>query len=238
MLMSGLPLIWGEKGPFEAGSRPAAAYAELSGDFEFLPADVLDEATLARGRSLLLAQPKRLAAAELAALDGWIRKGGRALILTDPMLRWPSELPPGDIRRPPPFGLLSPLLDHWRVTIEAPAGPGEVEGRWNGRRVLLDSPGRMRSSSPDCVVGEEGWSALCRLGKGTVRIVADADLMSDSLWTSSAGNRAAVGEWLDETAGISRVRPAGRTSVPWPLATAAAVLVLVAGLLLMRRRTR
>ena len=30
MLMTGLPLVWGETGPFDPGSRPAAAYVELS----------------------------------------------------------------------------------------------------------------------------------------------------------------------------------------------------------------
>lgn len=236
--MSGLPLVWGEKGPFELGSRPAAAYVELGRDFDFQPVDVLDPATLARGRLLFLAQPQRLAPAELAALDRWIRSGGRALILTDPMLAWPSELPPGDIRRPPPVGLLAPLLGHWRLELEPPAEAGEVEVRWKGRRVLLDSPGRLRSAGPDCVV-EEAWTALCRLGRGTVRLVADADLMRDSLWTSSAAdNPAVVGDWLDVLAGSSRTRP-GRTERTWA-GPAIALLVVAAGtgLLLRRRRKR
>lgn len=238
MLMTGLPLVWGEKGPFEPGSKPAAAYLELAGHFDFQPVDVLDSATLSRGKLLLLAQPQRLAPAELVALDGWIRSGGRALILTDPMLTWPSELPPGDIRRPPPVGLLAPLLGHWRVTMEPPAETGEVRTRWNGRRLRLDSPGRFRSAGPDCVVGAEEWTALCRLGRGTVRLVADADLMRDSLSTA-AGNGAAVHAWLDELAGVSRPRPAeGR---PWPvfaLAALAAAAVAGIGLLLRRLRKR
>jgi hypothetical protein len=252
MLMTGLPLVWGEKGPFEPGSRPAAAYVELSEEFDFRPVDVLDSATLKRGRWLFLAQPKRLAPVELAALDKWIRNGGRALILTDPMLTWPSVLPPGDIRRPPPVGLLSPLLDHWRVTLEAPAEPGEVEALWDGRRIRLDSPGRLRSSSPDCVVAQEGWRATCNLGRGVVTLVADADLMRDSLWAPNgpqrrtADNPAVVGEWLDELAQVSRPRPRpAPASGNWARSGALplALLALLAagsgiGLLLRRRRRR
>jgi hypothetical protein len=247
MLMTGLPLVWGEKGPFDPGSRPQASYVRLSREFDFRPADVLDGATLARGRLLFLAQPQRLAPAELAALDGWIRSGGRALILTDPMLSWPSGLPPGDIRRPPPAGLLAPLLHHWRLALDSPAEPGPVEARWNGRRVLLDSPGRWRSSSADCAVDPPGWTATCRLGRGAVRLVADADLMRDSLWApggperAAADNPAVVGEWLDELAGLRRPRPRpDRTG--WAGARAAALALgliaacALAGLLLRRSR--
>lgn len=240
MLMTGLPLVWGEKGPFEGGSRPAAAYVGLAGEFDLRPVDVLDARTLERGRNLFLAQPYRLAPAELAALDGWIRRGGRALILTDPVLAWPSTLPLGDIRRPPSTGLLAPLLGHWRVTLEPPAETGQVEVRWNGRRILLDSPGRLRSAGPECVVEAE-WTARCRLGRGTVRLVADADLMRDSLWESSgADNPAVVGEWLDELAGVSRSRPGqGRADRTWIVASAAMLALLAGiGLLLRRRGTR
>lgn len=242
MLMTGLPLMWGEKGPFDPGSRPAAAYTRLQGEFDLQLVDVLDPATLARGRLLLLAQPKRLAPAELAALDAWIRSGGRALILTDPMLTWPSELPHGDIRRPPPVGLLAPLLGHWGLTLTAPAEAGEVEGRWKERRVLLDSPGRLRSAGPDCIAEEE-WTALCRLGRGTVRLVADADLMRDPLWTSSrADNPAVVGEWLDSLAGLSRARPApaelDRAGPAIGLLAILAALAVLAGIGLLLRRLR
>jgi hypothetical protein len=86
--MTGLPLVWGEKGAFDPDSRPAAVYAELDKAFDFRPVDVLDPATLERGRLLFLAQPQRLAPAELSALDAWIRSGGRALILADAPAAW------------------------------------------------------------------------------------------------------------------------------------------------------
>ena len=212
MMMTGLPLVWGEKGPFDAGSRAPTAYHHLRFNFRIRPVDVLDSKSLDRGRLLFLAQPHRLAPAELAALDSWIRGGGRALILTDPMLTWPSELPPGDIRRPRPVGLLAPLLDHWGLTLTGPETPGEVEAAWNGARIVMDSPGRLRSSSSDCAVAPGGWTALCRLGRGAVRVVADADLLRDSAWAPNglerpvADNPEIVGEWLDSLAGTPRPR--------------------------------
>lgn len=237
MLMTGLPLVWGERGPFDPASRPQASYSRLREWFDFQPVDVLDRATLARGRILFLAQPNRLAPRELAALDGWVRGGGRALILTDPMLTWPSELPLGDIRRPPPVGLLGPLLGHWRLTLEPPARPGEVEAEWNGSRILLDSPGRLRSSGPQCVVGAESWTARCLIGRGMVRIVADADLMRDSpTAASSSGNPAAVRAWLDEVAGTRRPGPGGRTGIPG--AAGLALLVAAAGIAVLLHRRR
>jgi hypothetical protein len=249
MLMTGLPLVWGEKGPFDPESRPAEAYARLSREFDFTPVDVLDEPALARGRILFLAQPQRLSPAELAALDSWIRSGGRALILTDPALTWPSGLPLGDIRRPPPVGLLGPLLRHWRLSMEGPQAAGEAEALWNGRRILMDSPGRLRSSSSDCAVAPGGWTALCRLGRGAVRLVADADLLRDSTWAPNgfhrpvADNPAVVGEWLDSLAGTPRPRPpmAGKARGAGGLAVPALILAGAAagiGLLLRRRRAR
>lgn len=247
MLMTGLPLVWGEKGPLDTGSRPAA-YILLEWTFRFEPVDVLDAETLGRRRLLFLAQPHRLAPAELAALDGWIRAGGRALILTDPMLTWPSELPLGDIRRPPPAGLLAPLLNHWQLALDRPEAPGQVEARWNGARIMMDSPGRLRSSTSGCTVAPGGWTALCRLGRGMVRVVADADLLRDSVWAPDgvdrpiADNPAVVGEWLDSLAGLARARPrhareAGAAGwlVPALLLAAAAAGI---GLLLRRRRPR
>lgn len=233
--MTGLPLVWGEKGPFDPGSRPAAAYVELREDFDFRPVDVLDRETLARGRYLFLVQPQLLASAELAAVDGWIRKGGRALILTDPVLAWPSELPHGDIRRPPPAGLLAPLLGHWGLTLEPAGRTGKAARRWRGRRVMVDSPGRLRSSSRGCAVGEEDWTALCRVGRGTVRIVADADLMRDPLWRS-ADNPVAVREWLDETVGAAR--PAARPGAGGGVAASLLAILVLTGLLLSRRAKR
>jgi ABC transporter family protein len=252
MLMTGLPLLWGEKGAFDPESRPAAAYRELQKEFSFEPVDVLDRASLAHGRLLLLAQPQRLSPAELAAVDAWIRGGGRAVILADPLLAWPSELPLGDIRRPPPVSLLGPLLGHWGLTLE-PAAPGVVVDHWHGMRLRMQARGRFRDRADDCVVHRE-WLAFCQFGQGRALVIADADLMRDALWAPfgaerhrrTADNPAVVARWLDFAAGRERERIARRVAWADPganrsIALAAAtlpILVCGAGGLLLRRRRR
>lgn len=225
MVMTGLPIIWGEKGAFDPASRPAASYEALRREFVLRPLDYLDRETLAKGRLLLLAQPRALAPTELAALDQWVRGGGRALILTDPLLAWPSELPLGDIRRPPPLGLLAPLLNHWGIALE-PGGAGAAyarDYRWNGEtfRLFMDRPGRFAGGGDACRIGPEPWMARCRVGEGRAMLIADADLLHDRLWAPlgarrhqrDADNPLLVAQWLDSLAGIERERVAGR--VQW-----------------------
>jgi hypothetical protein len=226
MLLTALPLVWGELGPLGPGSKPAASYTMLEREFRIRPLDVLDEAGLRSGRLLLLAQPRALAPSELVALDTWVRQGGRVLILTDPALAWPSELPLGDSRRPPAIGLLPPLLEHWGLFLHG-TGAEEAEDRrirsgGRERRLTLLRPGRFEARSPDCAVSEEGRFARCRLGRGRALALADADLLHDALWTGPAGaarhvrladNPLIVADLLDGLSGTSRPRVAG--DVEW-----------------------
>jgi hypothetical protein len=220
MLMTGLPIIWGEKGAFDPGSRPAAAYLALREEYDVRPLDVLDSATLQRGRLLLLAQPRWLAPSELFALDQWVRGGGRALVLTDPALAWPSALALGDIRRPPP-ALLKPLLDHWGVRLGAASDSGLRIEELGGRRLAMAGVGRFASTS--CRVGP-AWLARCRIGAGAAILVADADLLDDRSWVAPgasgserhrrlADNPLVVADLLDALAGLDRERLGGR--VEW-----------------------
>jgi hypothetical protein len=223
MLISALPLVWGEKGPLDPASRPAAVYKALAKEFRIRPLDVLDGKSLAGGRLLLAAQPRALAPEELVALDAWVRRGGRALILTDPRLVWPSELPLGDIRRAPGIGLLDPLLSHWGLTMEARADARSmtqdigIAGRT--RRLTMFAPGSFVSSAGGCTVGPTPQIAHCRPGKGRVILLADADMMHDQLWVGpgSAGterharladNPMILADWLDALAGDPRPRTA------------------------------
>lgn len=216
MLMSALPLTWGETGPLDPQSRPAAAYQALAERFEITPLDVLTDGDLAKGTLLLLAQPRVLDPRELVALDSWVRGGGRVLILTDPLLTWPSALPLGDIRRAPSVGLLGPLLDHWGLEL----GPAGVKGivtdddpaAATGRLTMV-SPGRFLVTGADCR-RTKLYFASCRLGQGRAMLVADADLLHDSAWAGPGGgverhrrvadNPLIVAGWLDGLAGISR----------------------------------
>jgi hypothetical protein len=250
LVMTALPIVWGEKGAFDPGSRPAALYRALQQEFAVRPLDTLGEADLARSRLLLLAQPRWLSPAELAALDLWVRRGGAALILTDPNLEWPSDLPLGDVRRPPPVGLLGPLLGHWGLRLEE--GKADPKERFDkGRRLAMDRPGRFTATGKACRV-VRSYQAECRIGKGRAILLADADLMRDSLWLEPqrdggagqkrvADNPLVVAELLDALAGIERARP-GDEAGPGPALPRSLLLfvigfaVVAASLLLARRQ--
>ena len=244
-LVSALPLAWGEEGPLAPGSRPAAAYRLLEGRYRLVPLDELDARRLASLDALLLAQPRALAPGELVALDAWMRGGGRALLLDDPALSWPSALPVGDIRRAPPVGLLAPLLDHWGLRIEPVPRAGIVDLRVGGRRLVTSAPGRVASRSAACRVDKDGLVARCRIDAGRAAVVADADLLHDLLWTADgrdsatrlarlADNPFVVTDLIDELIGRapSRDRVAwiesGRS--PWLALLAAVAPLLLAGL--------
>jgi hypothetical protein len=260
LLMSALPLIWGETGPFDPASRPAAAFSALEREFDIRPIDYLDEASLRHGRLMLLAQPRALAPAELVALDAWVRRGGRLMVLADPELSWPTSLPIGDARRAPPTSLLTPLLDHWGLALSPPdrrlalemVGDGEAD-----RLLALQTPGRWRTTGGACRVGPRDFLASCAIGAGRVRLVADADLLRDDLWASTAArgtqrhlrlsdNPLVVADWLDRLGGIDRER--AEAPVRWQRpganrgrALALAALPILGGFAafaLLRRRRR
>ena len=239
VMMTGLPLVWGENGAFDPSSRPAAAYTALQREFAIRPIDYLDASALADAPLLMLAQPRLLEPRELVVLDAWIRDGGRVLVLTDPDLVWPSRLPAGDPRRPPPTSLLSPLLDHWGLRLRA--GEGEpivvahLDDRGETRRLVLAAPGRFEASGP-CRLGSQPWLADCRLGDGRALVVADADLLHDDLWAASsprgtarharlADNVLVVAGWLDRLAGIERER--SERAVEWRDVSASRGLALI-----------
>lgn len=262
MLMTGLPIIWGEKGAFDPESRPAAAYRALQAEYDVRPLDVLDEQSLGQGGLLLLAQPRALAPAELVALDAWVRGGGKALILTDPVLVWPSELALSDIRRPPPVGLLGPLLTHWGLRLEASEMRGLSvtlnETRGEARRLAVAAPGLFESRSDACVTDWDGLRARCEIGDGAAILLADADLLRDQLWAAPgtrgderhrrfSDNPLIVADLLDDLAGIERARIAGE--VEWLAPDAAQTSALLpamvpimltvgAALILRRKRDR
>jgi hypothetical protein len=217
MLMTALPIVWGETGAFDPSSRPAAAYTALQREYKVRPLDVLSPESLASGRLLLLAQPRALAPEELVALDDWVRKGGRALILSDPTLVWPTDLPLGDPRRPPAIGLLGPILTHWGIQMEAPEQRAVVVRDRSGRRLALGAPGSVRTTNPLCRVEPDRYLARCRIGEGEAIVLADADLLQDALWVApgesgerrhrrTSDNPLVVADLLDQLAGIERGR--------------------------------
>ena len=260
LLMSALPLVWGEGGPFDPESRPAAAYLALKDEFDIRPLDYADDAGVRRARLMLVAQPRALAPEELVALDRWVRGGGRMLVLVDPELAWPSALPLGDPRRAPPVSLLAPLLGHWGAVLQPAATPGltldqPAVGSSVRRRLALDAPGRFGLSGSACRRGDRPWLALCAIGAGRALLVADADLLRDELWAAPgprggerhlrlADNPLVVADWLDGLVGVQRERAAPPVSWQRPGANrwlalglgAAPILAAWGAAFLLRRR--
>lgn len=220
ILMSALPLVWGETGPFDPNSRPAAAFAALEREFAIRPIDFVSERGLRGARLMLLAQPRALAPSELVALDSWVRGGGRLLVLADPDLAWPSALPIGDSRRPPPASRLGPLTGHWGLALDPPVRRLTIASVRDGeasRRLALETPGRWRATGPACRVGARDFLASCAIGAGRIFLVADADLLQDGLWAAPSprgaerhlrlsDNPLIVAGWLDRLAGLDRPR--------------------------------
>jgi hypothetical protein len=209
MVMSALPLFWGDGGPadiVQGKDQRAPVIAHLGEQARLVPLETLSSYTLASGKRLLLAQPRRLAPEELVALDAWVRAGGQVLLLADAELAWPSALPLGDPRRPPPVTLLDPLFNHWGlemlplddrpgvwVTVRADSAEGETQsvGRWLAR------------AGSGCQV--QGMIAECALGKGMALLIADADLIDlESADAHGADNRPLV-DALVERLGTSKV---------------------------------
>jgi len=218
-VLTALPLF-GYSAESLGKSAPAIAY--LRRRFSVSPVDSLAVNALPPDGRLLIAQPRLLHPADLVEVDRWIRHGGKAVILADPLLVWPMDLPPGDRRRPPVTSLLDPLLAHWGLTL-LPAKSGAVERRFLSGGALLPIAGASAfRSSGDCRVAEQGMAALCRIGRGSVRLMADADMLDDRLWLADPerpfSNHALSGDtmallqtWLTDPASSRPVPPGS----PW-----------------------
>lgn len=172
LLLTGLPLVFGEDFSLHGGGSPALS--ALRASYRVVPISVTDPAELARGRLLLMAQPLAQPAEDLVALDEWVRKGGRVLLLADPLLEWPSGRPLGDPLRPPAMFMDTGLLAHWGVRLDAPDKRGPRIAKLGGYAVVTDSPGQLFGG---CAIGSDRLVAHCRVGKGRATIVADADLL-------------------------------------------------------------
>ena len=173
MLLTTLPLVFGERFGLEGGGSPALKALETR--YTVNPVGVADAATLKQGQLLLMAHPLAQPAEALVALDRWVRGGGRLLLLADPLLEWPSERPLGDTLRPPPVFADTGLLRHWGLRLDAPDERGPMSRRLGGYEVLTNSPGALVGR---CPVSRDRLVARCRIGKGEATIVADADFLN------------------------------------------------------------
>ena len=176
-MMTSLPIVWGEAQGMDAilsgGAGPSPLYAHWQRLYDLTPVDSLDGLGESDVDLVLMVQPRAMAPADLADLDQWVRAGGRALILTDPDLAFPSALPLGNPGRPLATGLLSPLLSHWGLELEFreegfPSPDGLTPVRSGTFHRTTDTPA-------NCTVGPRRFVADCRLGAGRAVLLADAD---------------------------------------------------------------
>lgn len=181
LLLTSLPLVFGEDFSLEQNGSPALKALETR--YRVVPIPVAAPGELAKGRLLLMAQPLAQPAEDLVALDTWVRRGGRVLLLADPMLEWPSDRPLGDPLRPPAMFMDTGLLAHWALRLDAPDERGPRAGKLGGYDVVTVSPGML---SGRCDVRPGRLIAHCRVGAGRATIIADADILD----TANLGPRA------------------------------------------------
>lgn len=190
--------------PLTIGQGDVAAVLAGQGSEEPAPAllrqrvrvamiDAVSPAALAETDVLLLAHPPALGPQQLVAIDGHVRSGGKAVILADGLSSWEPPHPIGDPRNAPLTSLLTPLLSHWGLTLDAPAGlvareEAVVDG---GQRLHLFSPGRFRLYGGGCRLLAQATIADCRIGSGRAIIVADADWLRAEHW--GGAGKAGVG---------------------------------------------
>ena len=191
-LMTALPLVWGEGDAadiVQGRTGRSDTLKRLERTFDVRAIDTLSAANLGRDVAIV-AQPRRLTPTELVVFDKWVRGGGRAMIFADPELVWPSRYPPGDNRRAPPVELLDPLFTHWGIAL------GDSDRQ---ERVVLIDNVAVRLLAAGAWTGPKTCAAVvpemldCRIGKGRVLLVGDADLLDARLW---AGREADNAGWV------------------------------------------
>jgi hypothetical protein len=173
MLVTTLPIVFPEE--FTLDAKGSKALAALESRYKVVPIGTTDARSLGQARLLLMAHPLAQPAEDLVALDEWVHKGGRVLVLADPLLEWPSKHPLGDKLRPPPSFADTGLLAHWGLILKAPNETGPKQSLLGGFEILTASPG---SLSGRCAIGGRGFVARCTVGKGKAAVVADADFLN------------------------------------------------------------
>lgn len=171
-LLTSLPIVFAES--FSLDTPPSPLLKALEERYSVRAVDG-PEQLRPMGR-LLAIQPQALTAERLVAIDRWVREGGRLVLLADPRLEWESSRPLGDRFRPPFDYPDRGLLGRWGLRLgDAPEEqPAErrAEGSW---QMTVAGAGELTATGRNCAV-QEKLVAICSIGRGTVVVVADADM--------------------------------------------------------------
>lgn len=187
-MLTGLPLRWSASSSIAAmiaeGTNDDPSITRLTATGPVSLVDSLADHAPPPDGVLLIAHPRALAPQDLVAIDAFVRGGGRAVVLADALSGWPTRHPLGDPRNAPITSLLTPLLDHWGVTLgAAPTGESEsLSVDIEGARLRLFSAGRFDRLPSSCRAYAGRYAAHCRIGRGEVWLVGDADLLFAPLW--------------------------------------------------------
>jgi hypothetical protein len=197
-LMTSLPLYWPQAASLSelATGRAAPPWQRLVIEtrFELVPLDTLspvpallpdqpESDPLAGLDRLAVIQPRGISPADNVALDNWVRRGGRLLLVLDPMLTGDYLAPLGDPRRPVDSALVPPVVRRWGLSIGYPAHTAGQAAPTaatlpGGVRVPLADSGvieRLPGAGEICTFNAAAL-AICRIGKGQVVLLADAGL--------------------------------------------------------------
>jgi len=208
-LFTTLPILWNESADVagllnQDQPPPHWAKAALARRGTVVPLDMLagpgEAGPLAGLDLLVIAQPRPLGPAENVALDDWVKRGGKLLLLADPALTQESAFGIGDPRRPQAMVLLSPILRRWELELEFDEQQAFAERRVEvmGVAVPVNLSGRFRTRGQDsCRVWGDGVAVTCKIGKGRLVALADAAVLEPD---DPDGARQTALDWLLDAA--------------------------------------
>jgi hypothetical protein len=202
MLLTTLPLMFPEEFSLEGSGSKALTALETR--YRVVPVSTTDTRSLGQGRMLLMAHPLAQPAESLVELDRWVQEGGRLLLLADPKLDWPSKRPLGDRLRPPPAFADTGLLAHWGLSLAKSEIDGPLSAEVGPNFVVFSSPGELRKERADCDLEAKGIVARCRIGRGRVTVIADADWLNVENRSKEEGRDESLGLLLRELARLER----------------------------------
>lgn len=212
-LMTSLPLYWPEGAEVTdlAAGREQIPWQRrlIETRYTLVPLDTLspipalspdtpDTDPLAGIARLAVIQPRGLSPADNVALDAWVRRGGRLLLVLDPALTGEYTVPLGDPRRPVDAALIPPVAARWglSVSFDESQAPAVTTTILAGAVLPLALAGQIAITNPAaaaaaaaCTVLAEGAAATCRVGAGRVTVIADAALFEHPALVGEGGAR-------------------------------------------------